>query len=282
MAGVGEQNQYFPKPTGVRFLNYVLVGTHIIRGEAMDLNNLNIRYITYIIAGFGVVGAVGAFGGANSSLAPVLAIMYLLGAGLSIAVFKFGYFLFPLITSRTKHVQIMQDNFEIPPAQDVIIKQSGSLYYASAYLGVRIYESTSEKTPEENMVYSEYFERAISSVRFPVKFAMMVCVLDMSNERLKWETRLAEARLKLGREREKPDPDVLKLDRFEKEVGHVRAAIAPPCVGFQAHGRHHLCHDHRHGHFQGIGGSGGENAGSRAEGNARQRPQCGSGDAARG
>ena len=202
----------------------------------MDLSNLNIRYITYIVAGFGILGAVGAFGGANTSFAPIFALMYLLGAGLAVAVFKFGYFIFPLITSRTKHVQLMQDGFEIPPAQDVIIKQSSNLYYASAFLSVRIYESTSEKTPEENMVYSEYFERAISSVRFPVKFAMMVCVLDMSSERLKWETRLAEARLKLGREREKPDPDVLKLDRFEKEVGMCEQQLHRLVSGFKPMG----------------------------------------------
>ena len=202
----------------------------------MDLSTLNIRYITYVVAGAGLIGAVGAFGAANTSLAPVMAAMYLLGAGLSIAIFKFGYFLFPLITSKTKHVQILWDNYEIPPDQEVIIKQSSNVYYASSFLAVRIYESTSEKTQEENIVYSEYFERAISSVRFPVKFAMMVCVLDMSHERLKWETRLAESRLKLGREREKPDPDVLKLDRFEKEVGMCEQQLHRLVSGFKPMG----------------------------------------------
>ncbi len=205
-------------------------------GDGMDLSNLNIRYITYIVGGMGILGAVGAFSAANTSFAPILAVLYLLGAGLAVAIFKFGYFIFPLITSRTRHVQIMQDGFEIPPSQDVILKTSGNVYYASSFLSVRIYESTTEKTPEENMVYSEYFERAISSVRFPVKFAMMVSVLDMSHERLQWETRLAEARLKLGREREKPDPDVLKLDRYEKEVTMCEQQLHRLVSGFKPMG----------------------------------------------
>ncbi len=206
-------------------------------GDGLDWTNINIRYITYGLLGLGIIGAVGSFTAANSPIwAPLLAILYMLGAALAVITFKYGYFIFPFITQKTRVVQIMQDNFEIPPAQDVIIKSSGGLYYASAYLGVKIYESTSEKTPEENVVYSEYFERAISSVRYPVKFAMMVSVLDMSKERLKWETRLAEARLKLAREREKPDPDVLKIDRFEKEVGMSEQQIQRLVSGFKPMG----------------------------------------------
>jgi hypothetical protein len=112
----------------------------------------------------------------------------------------------------------------------------GGLYYASAYLGVKIYESTSEKSAEENAVYSEYFERAISSVRFPTKFSMMVYVLDLTKHRQKWETRHAEAQLRLAREREKPDPDVLKLDRFEKEVAMCEQQIQRLVSGFKPMG----------------------------------------------
>ena len=203
----------------------------------MDLSNINIRYITYALLALGIIGAVGSFTAANSMvMAPLLAILYFAGALGAVAIFKYGYFIFPFVTSRTRIVQIMSDGFEIPPAQDVILKQSAGTYYASAYLAVKIYESTSEKSQEENMVYSEYFERAISSVRYPVKFAMMVNVLDMSKERLKWETRLAEARLKLAREREKPDPDVLKIDRFEKEVGMSEQQIQRLVSGFKPMG----------------------------------------------
>jgi len=83
---------------------------------------------------------------------------------------------------------------------------------------VRIYESASEKSTEENIVYSEYFERAISSVKYVTKFAIMVYMKDISDHRSRIETKHAEAQLRLARERDKPDPDVLRLDRYEKEV----------------------------------------------------------------
>src|SRR3989338_9382434 len=41
---------------------------------------------------------------------------------------------------------------------------------------------------------------------------------DVSDYRNRIETKHAEAQLRLARERDKPDPDVLRLDRYEKEV----------------------------------------------------------------
>ncbi len=180
----------------------------------------NVKYVTTAAVGMSMLGAVGIFLTGGGILQPVFAILCLSGAGLSVLIYKYGYFIIPLATSRMRIVQIMEGNFEIPPAQDVILKQVGGLYYASSFLNVKIYESTTDKSPEENVIYSEYFERAISSVRFPVKFAMMVYVKDMSLHRLKLETKHAEAQLRLSREREKPDPDVLRVDRYEKEVGY--------------------------------------------------------------
>ncbi|MFH1306205.1 MAG: hypothetical protein ABIH83_00925 [Candidatus Micrarchaeota archaeon] len=197
---------------------------------------VNIKYISYGALGLCLLGALGAFISGGGALAPIAAILCVIGGLSSVALFKYGYLIVPFLTQKGKIVQIMAGEYEIPPAQDVILKHSGGVYYASAYLGVKIYESTTEKSPDENMVYSEYFERAISSVRFPVKFAMMVYVLDMSRHRMKIETRHAESQLRLAREREKPDPDVLKLDRYEKEVGMYESQINRLVSGFKPMG----------------------------------------------
>jgi len=186
----------------------------------------NVQYVSMFAIGLCLLGAIGIFiAGGNGPLAVISAIICALGGACATLFYRYGYFVVPLLTSRTNIVQIMEGNYEIPPAQDVILKQVGGLYYASAYLNVRIYESTTDKSPEENVIYSEYFERAISSVRFPVKFAMTVYVKDMSKHRLSLETKHAEAQLRLSREREKPDPDVLKLDRYEKEVGYYEGQL---------------------------------------------------------
>jgi len=180
---------------------------------------VNFKYFAYGSAALAIVGAMGSFlSGENPIFKIVSAILCLVGAIGAIAFYKYGYLLVPLLTQRGNIVQIMEGGYEVPPSNDVVLKNVGGIYYASKYLGVRIYESASEKTMDENIVYSEYFERAVSSVKYVTKFAMMVYMKDISDHRSRIETKHAEAQLRLARERDKPDPDVLKLDRFEKEV----------------------------------------------------------------
>jgi hypothetical protein len=174
------------------------------------------RIYAYGSAAIGLLGALGCF------IAPGWAVfggvLAAFGAVMSLAFYKYGYILVPLITQQAKVIQITDTGYEIPAAQDVILKNVHGVYYASMFLGVKIYESTTDKSPEENVVYTQYFERAISSVKFVTKVAMLVYVKDLSEFRTKIETKHAEAQLRLARERDKPEADVLKLDRYEREV----------------------------------------------------------------
>ncbi len=180
---------------------------------------VNPKHFAYGAGALGFIGAMGSFvTGGNQIVGAICALMCLLGAGSAVAFYKFGYLLVPLLTQRGNIVQIIEGGFEIPPSNDVVLKNVGGVYYASKYLGVRIYESASEKGMEENIVYSEYFERAISSVKHVTKFAILVYMKDITEYRNRIETKHAESQLRLARERDKPDPDVLRLDRFEKEV----------------------------------------------------------------
>jgi hypothetical protein len=159
----------------------------------------------------------------------------LAGAGAigALILYKYGYFIVPLLTKFSKIILITDSGYEVPPSQDVIIKKVGNEYYGTKFLGVRIYESAAEKSLEENVIYSNYFERAISSVKFVTKFCMMVYVKDMGDYRMKIETKKAESQLKLSREREKPEPDILKLDRYEREVAMWTSEIEKLARGFK-------------------------------------------------
>ncbi|MEM4348623.1 MAG: hypothetical protein QXN37_03580 [Candidatus Anstonellaceae archaeon] len=180
---------------------------------------INIRYFAYGAAGIGLLGALGCFAsGGNAFLNFIFGLMCLFGSAGAVALYKYGYLIIPMLTKQGNIVQIIEGGFEIPPSNDVVLKNVGGIYYASKFLGVRIFESASEKSPEENIVYSEYFERAISSVKYVTKFALMVYMKDITEYRNRIETKHAEAQLRLARERDKPEPDVLKLDRYEKEV----------------------------------------------------------------
>lgn len=180
---------------------------------------VDVKTLAYGAAALGVLGALGSFvSGGSGILAILSAILCLLGAVGAISIYKYGYVIVPLILQRGNVVQIMEGGFEVPPSNDCVLKNVSGVYYASKYLGVRIYESAAEKSDEENIVYSQYFERAVSSVKYVTKFAMMVYIKDITEHRSRIETKHAEAQLRLARERDKPDPDVLKLDRYEKEV----------------------------------------------------------------
>lgn len=178
---------------------------------------------TYIYAAIGIaalgtflalIGGGGIFGLIGGALAAF-------GAVFSILLVKYGYIIMPLITKQAKLSTLIEGTYEIPPSQDVIVKKSGDEYYASAFLALKIYESSTEKSMDQNMIYNQYFERAISNMRYVTKIAYMVYVEEIGKKRKDLETTKAEAQLRLSREKEKPDADVLKMDKYEKDVGRL-------------------------------------------------------------
>jgi hypothetical protein len=174
---------------------------------------------TYIYASI-AVGLVGAFFSllAGGAFAIVGAIVAALGSLAGALFWKYGYILVPLITQRTNIIMMSDEGYEVPPGQDVIVKSANGVFYASAYLGLKIFESATEKTQEENLTYNGFFERAISNLKYVTKVTYMLYVEDVGEKRKTIETRRAEAQLRLARERDKPQPDVLKIDRYEREA----------------------------------------------------------------
>lgn len=153
-------------------------------------------------------GFLGLFGGIFAGLGGMGAIVF----------FKYGYLVVPLITTKSKIVMITDTGYETPPSQDVIIKKVGNEYYASAFLAIRIFESATERTQDQNIAYNQFFERAISNMRYAVKICYLLYAEDVAEKRRMIETRKAEAQLRLAREKDKGEPDVLKMDKFEREI----------------------------------------------------------------
>ncbi len=139
-------------------------------------------------------------------------------AVISFILWKWGYLLFPYITQRSNIIEVHDGGWELTPAQDAILKRVGEEYYASVYLHIKMYRSTTEKTAEENIVYVDAFERAIAQLKYPVKIGTILYAKEISKYREDIETKRYEAQLRLSREREKSEADVLTLDRLEKEV----------------------------------------------------------------
>jgi hypothetical protein len=196
---------------------------------------------TYILGSI-AVGVLGAFfalvgGSAGFSIATLIGgALAGLGALGGVLLWKYGYIIIPLITQRTKTVLLTDTGYEIPPEQDVIIKNVNDVYYASAFLTLRIYESATEKSVDENIAYNQYFERAISNLKYVTKISYMLFVEDIGEKRKILETKRAEAQLRLAREKEKAEPDVLKIDKYEREVAHWDAQLAKLIKGIKPMG----------------------------------------------
>ncbi len=139
---------------------------------------------------------------------------------LAILFYKYGYIFVPLVTKFAKVILITDTGYEIPPEQDVIVMkdEDSGLYYASAFLGIRIFESMTEKSQEEILAYNEYFERAISNLRFVMKICYLLYVEDIDAKRTAIEAKKMECQLRLQREREKANPDEVVCSKLEMEI----------------------------------------------------------------
>jgi len=173
---------------------------------------------TYAAIAVGFIGGLFSLIGGGGLLSILGGLLAFSGSVLGVLFWKYGYIMIPLITERTKIVMLSDLGYEVPPSQDCIVKNANGVYYATAFMGLKIFESATEKTTEETMSYNQFFERAIPNIKYVTKVAYMLYVEDVGEKRKTIETKRAESQLRLARERDKSQPDVLKIDKYEREV----------------------------------------------------------------
>jgi hypothetical protein len=173
---------------------------------------------TYAAIAVGFLGALFSLIGGGGIFSIVGAVLAGTGSLFGVLFWRYGYIMVPLITERAKIVMMSDLGYEIPPSQDVVVKNANGVFYASAFLGLKIFESATEKTGDETITYNGFFERAISNIKYVTKVAYMLYVEDVGEKRKLIETKRAESQLRLARERDKGQPDVLRIDKLEREV----------------------------------------------------------------
>jgi len=181
--------------------------------------SLTTKQMMYGSIGLAFLGAIMAISSSASGWLGLIGGIFAGAGGLgAILFFKYGYLVVPLITQKSKIVMVTDTGYEIPPSQDVIVKKVGNEYYASAFLAIKIFESATERSDQQNVTYNQFFERAISNMRYAVKICYLLYAEDVAEKRRMIETRKAEAQLRLARERDKGEADVLKMDKYEREI----------------------------------------------------------------
>lgn len=133
---------------------------------------------------------------------------------LTIALWKYGYVLIPVLVKNAKVVEIGR-NFEIPPSQDAVVGRSGGRFLATVFLAARLYESASEKREAARIAMGEMFEKAVSSAGFPFKVCCLVSPLDLRGEldEIRTKRSLAETRRASLRTSSKDDSEAARLER---------------------------------------------------------------------
>lgn len=154
-------------------------------------------------------------------LGPLTVLVIALSVALATAglvLFKYGYWIVPFLTKRVRVIEVIEEPYEISTSQDAVIKKIGSTYYASMFVHVKVYESTTEKSEEQKTAFMDLWERAVSSLKFVTKFCIASYAKDLTKYRNTIENKKAEAQLKLANERGKPEPSNAELDRIEREI----------------------------------------------------------------
>jgi len=165
------------------------------------------------------------------SLAILAIFMSFMCAIFSVLVYQIGFLILPFVTKFLKVSEVRVGGFEIPPSQDVIIKNVGGVYYATVFIYSRFYQSAAVGVQEQEAPYMDLWERAVASLNFPFKFSLITYIEDLVKFREDVETNRAAAQLKLGREREKPRPDAITVDKWEREVAKQNEVLARLSAG---------------------------------------------------
>lgn len=175
--------------------------------------------ISCLIGGIIALAATLVYG--NGYLALAAAFLFTL----SLALWKYGYILIPMLTKAANVVEV-RGGYEVPPGRDHIIKKTPSGYYATKFLEIRFYESSMDKTEAEKASMFESFEKAIVALKYVVKISLLISALDLSRhiDEIKTKRSAAESRRAKGGgsadETIRLDREIAKWNRLLDRITH--------------------------------------------------------------
>ncbi|NYZ78990.1 hypothetical protein H0N99_02480 [Candidatus Micrarchaeota archaeon] len=152
------------------------------------------------------------------SIASFLLILAPLFSVAGLLLFKYGYWMLPFLTRRVRVIDVIEEPYEFSTSQDAVIKKIGNAYYASMFIHVKVYESTTEKSEDQKAAFMDLWERAISGLKFVTKFCISSYAKDLTKYRSIIENKKADAQLRLANERGKPEPNEATLSKLEREI----------------------------------------------------------------
>ncbi len=129
-------------------------------------------------------------------------------------------------------------NFAVVPQRDAIVRKISDRYIASVFAIGEIAESLDDKPSDYVDSYSRNFERAITSLKIPIKFSMMVKPVDLAVHIDDIKTKRSQAELEKSRllSEDKSSSDLPKIERkigmWNKMLGRMAGGEKPMEVRF--------------------------------------------------
>jgi hypothetical protein len=169
----------------------------------------------YIIIAIALINIISLFVLFNYDL--IFMVIGILITAITIGFIIGGHILTPLIT-KMMNVTYRKGQYILPPGQEVILKRAGNKYLASKYLLLNIQEREEiSRMEEHSTVYIQDIENAFGTINVPVKVNYLISSKDVSKFRDEEQAKVYELSLKIKREIDKGEPDVIKIDKWQKE-----------------------------------------------------------------
>jgi hypothetical protein len=151
---------------------------------------------------------------------PELLILSIISFLLGLIIWRFGYFLGPLLTS-SANIWTPLGQYELSPSQDAILKKTAEGYYASMYLSIALKDSSMFKSEGQNLMLMQMFEKAITSLRNTTKISVLITNVDVSS----FLEKLIEKRSLAEQKRSQLKPNSPQAAILEREIESYNSQI---------------------------------------------------------
>lgn len=172
------------------------------------------------LLGISFLMSLTAFVGARflGPLAPAVLVMAVLAAPAAFIAQKWGYWVVPYFTRGQKMIYSHDAEVDIPLSDDAILKQVGDSYYATMFIAIRIYKSSTTMSEQEKFSFMDLWERAISGLKTVTKYSVLVYIKDLAKYKESIEARKAQAQMEMAKESDRTEVDKAHAAALEREI----------------------------------------------------------------
>lgn len=135
-----------------------------------------------------------ALGFPASALKFVLSLIAVIFAVLAFSMRYYSYIFIPLLHAKNKNIVLSEyEPFILAPSGNAITTHSESFVYATAYVRIPVYSSSTEMEDEEKQDFSTLFSRVVSLSKSPIKISTQMSVLNKDDYINKVKDKLNDA-----------------------------------------------------------------------------------------